>query len=72
MMRSFGRLGERSSGVGGWISMKIAGASVGRVGIGRRICGIFRFGIPISGQCASLHISFIPPLPLVFLLDFCC
>lgn len=57
MMRSLGRFGERSSGVGGSMSMNISATSVGRVGIGRNIFGIFRFGIPMSGQLMSLLVS---------------
>lgn len=57
MMRSLGRFGERSSGVGGSMSMNISVISVGRVGIGRNICGIFRLGMPMSGQFMSLFVS---------------
>lgn len=57
MMRSFGRFGDRSSGVGGSMSMNISVVSVGRVGIGRSIFGICLFGIPMSGQFMSLFVS---------------
>lgn len=57
MMRSFGRLGDRSSGDGGSMSMNISVVSVGRVGIGRNIFGMCLFGIPMSGQFMSLFVS---------------
>lgn len=67
MIRSFGRLGDFGrppSGVGGSTSILISGVSSGRVGIGRKIGGVFRFGkMGMLLLLSSKTTLIIPPAP---------